>query len=94
MFCKDCETMPIYLVVSQKELSIFSEKILNGSSGLQIRIVSFAEVYPPLSDRTNLYSEETFLKEKDRFTFQSMKKMHGCLYTNAKYCWLLDSEVT
>ncbi|KAJ3094501.1 hypothetical protein HDU97_007977, partial [Phlyctochytrium planicorne] len=91
-YCVDCEKVKILIVVSDNAIEEF-DSMRNDFDILQrLEVKSFPEVYPDLEDQEINLSEEEFYRLKEKSTFQSMKKLQGCLYMNTTYCWMLDSE--
>ncbi|KAJ3094503.1 hypothetical protein HDU97_007979 [Phlyctochytrium planicorne] len=91
-YCTDCEKVRFLIIPSQKELQAFETLQKEFPFFKRLEVRAFSDIYPDLRDPVLNMTEHEFLKEKIKYTFQSMKKMMGCLHMNATYCWMLDSE--
>ncbi|KAJ3100929.1 hypothetical protein HDU97_001813, partial [Phlyctochytrium planicorne] len=91
-YCIDCHKTRILIMPSSHEMKAFSDLKTNFPKFKRLELVSFADVYPHVKNSRFYPNEEEFFKDKQKSTFQSMKKLTGCLYMNTTYCWMLDSE--
>ncbi|KAJ3106001.1 hypothetical protein HDU97_007185 [Phlyctochytrium planicorne] len=91
-YCLDCDKVRFLVIPSQGEEPVFESLKLRYNFLKRLEIRSFADVYPDLRNPAINMTQQEFYDQKGKYTFQSMKKLMGCLHMNATYCWMLDSE--
>lgn len=92
--CADCPLYPIHIVVTTNQMAEFLT--LKESFNETLPLLKVKPFYDtlPLSLTTNQsreWNEDQFFMEKG-YSFQSIKKLYGCLDTGTKWCWMMDSE--
>ncbi|KAJ3095451.1 hypothetical protein HDU97_006907 [Phlyctochytrium planicorne] len=91
-YCIDCEKVKFLLVVGKNTEQDFESMRSDFPFLKRMEVKSFTDIYPDLTNPFFNLTEETFVQNGGKHTYQSMKKLYGCLYMNTKYCWMLDSE--
>ncbi|KAJ3094502.1 hypothetical protein HDU97_007978 [Phlyctochytrium planicorne] len=91
-YCLDCEHIKFLIVVSNNAVEEFASMRNDFPFLKRLEVLSFPQVYPDLADPVLDLPEPEFYRLKEKCTFQSMKKLQGCLHMNTTYCWMLDSE--
>ncbi|KAJ3106007.1 hypothetical protein HDU97_007191 [Phlyctochytrium planicorne] len=91
-FCMDCDKVRFVVIPSKDEVETFEKLKEKYTFIKKLEVKAFSEFYADLRDPKIYSSESEFLKDTTMYTFNSMKKLTGCLYLNTKYCWMLEPE--